>query len=149
MSQDPRQSEERTFDLSVRRQYRFGNFKLALDPVGFGYQPRALLRLDKTQMTLTKVSVRGKPPMGRASAFPASWSWRVSQVLNAQAFVVTSSGWGPGHPPAGLRLDIHGEAFYPLLATYAMDDLMNALQGRGVTVDRNPRKLSLFLTGWR
>ena len=141
-------SEERIFDLYVRRQFRFGNFKLALDPVGFGYQPRALLHLSETELRLTKVNLRGKP-MERGSMFPTSWTWRLSQVIGAQTIVVNLSGWGPGHPAGGVRLDIHGESFYPLFATYAIEDLVNALQEHGVAVDRNPRKLSLFLTGWR
>jgi hypothetical protein len=61
MSQHPVESEERIFDLSVRRQFRFGPFKLALNPVGFGYQPRASLHLSETELRLTKVNLRGKP----------------------------------------------------------------------------------------
>jgi hypothetical protein len=148
MSQVPVDSEECIFDLFMRRQFRFGNFKLALDAVGVGYQPRALLHLSETGLTLTRLNFRGQPMKG-SSTIPASWTWRFSQVVEAQRIVVNSSGWGLGHPPAGLRLDIHGESFYPLLASYAIDELVDALQNHRVAVDLNPRKLSLFLTGWK
>ena len=59
MNQVPVDSEECIFDLFLRRQFRFGNFKLALDAVGLGYQPRALLHLRQTGLTLTRVSLRG------------------------------------------------------------------------------------------
>ena len=146
MSQLPADSEGYTFDVSVRRQFRFGNLKISVDAAG--YQQRAFLHLGATELRLIRVNSRGEPIQG-TSMIPRSWTWRWSQVLSAQTIKLTFSGGSilPGR--YGLRLDIHGEAFYPLLATHAFDDLVNALQDHGVAVDRQPRRLNWFLVGWR
>ena len=146
MSQVPADSEV-TFDVYVRRQFRFGHFKIAVDAIGMGYQPRAIPYLDVTGLRLTRVNGRGEPIQGTAAS---PWTWRWDQVLNAQTILVTLSGWGIAPPTRyGVRLDIHDEAFYPLVATHAFDDLVQALEDHGVVVDREPRKLSWFLTGWK
>jgi hypothetical protein len=148
VSQLPAESGDYTFDVSVRRQFRFGKFNIAADAVGPGYQPRALLHVGATELRLIRVNSRGEPIQG-TSTFPRSWTWRWNQVLSAQTIVLTFGGWGIAPGRYGLRLDIHGEAFYPLLATYAFDDLVNALQDHGVAVDRQPRRLNWFLVGWK
>jgi hypothetical protein len=140
--------EERTFDVFLRRQFRIGNFKLSMDPGGFGYQPRAILRTSATGLSLTRVNSRGKPIQG-TSVFPRSWTWRWGQVVGAQSFVVGYMGWGFPPTQFGLRLDIHGESFYPLLATNQLDALAEVLQVHGVAVDRTPKKLNWYLTGRR
>jgi hypothetical protein len=142
-------SEDRIFDVSVRRQFRFGSFKLALDPVGIGYQPRALLRASATGLSLTRVNAGGKPIKRSSSIFPTSWTWHWNQVVGAQTVFLSFTGWGVPPTRLGLRLDIHGESFYPLLATYELDDLVKVLQDQGVAVDRTPRRLNWSLTGRR
>lgn len=149
VSQLPADSEDHTFDVYVRRQFRIGNFKISLDAVGMGYQPRAFLYLDATTLRLARVNWRGEPIKGTSTS-PRSWTWRWDQVLSAETILVTFTGWGIAPPTRyGVRLDIHGEVFDPLLATHALDDLVQALQDHGVAVDRKPRKLNWFLTGWK
>jgi hypothetical protein len=143
--------EDRTFNVSMRRQVRFGDFKIPVDPVGFGYQPRALLHLGPTEMTLTRVNRQGVRIRG-SSFLPASWTWHYG-LVSAQAIVLNLGGWGivPRLERGinGLRLDIHGEAFYPLLATYAFDDLVSCLQSHGVSMNLTPRRLNRTLIGRR
>jgi len=86
-------SEDRLFDVWVRRQFRIGSFNVALDAAGSGYRPRALLRIRRYELTLTRVGERGKP-IQASSVFPKSWTWRLGQVVNAQKFVLGSMGWG-------------------------------------------------------
>ena len=154
VSQLPADPADRTFDVYVRRQFRFGSFKIAVDPVGTGYpvgtnyQPRAYLHLDATGLSLVRVNRRGEPLQG-TSISPRSWTWHWNQVLSAQTIVVSFSGWGVPPSRYGVRLDIHNEAFYPVIATQAFDDLLQALEDHGVAVDRKPRKLNWFLTGWK
>jgi hypothetical protein len=148
VSHRPADPADRTFDVYVRRQFRFANLKIAVEAVGYGYQPRAILHLDATGLSLVRVNRRGEPLQGTAIA-PRSWKWRWDQVVGAQIIVITFTGWGIPPTRYGVRLDIHGEVFYPLLATHAIDDLVQDLQDHGVAVDRKPRKLNWFLTGWK
>ena len=149
VSQLPADSEDYTFDVYLRRQFRIGNFKVSLEPVGMGYQPRAILDLDATELRLTRVTGRGEPMQGTSTS-PRSWTWCWDQVIGAQAILVTLAGWGLSPPTRyGVRLDIQGEGFYPLVATHTLDDLVQALQSHGVEVDQKPRKLNWFLTGWK
>jgi hypothetical protein len=149
VGQPPADSEDQTFDVYLRRQFRFGNFKIALEPVGMGYQPRAFLSLDATGLKLARVNTRGERTEGTSTS-PRSWTWRWDQVLNAQTILVTFTGWGIAPPTRyGVRLDIQSEAFYPVVATHTVDDLVQALEDHGVAVDRKPRRLSWFLTGWK
>jgi hypothetical protein len=138
---------DRTFDVYLRRQFRFGRLRVLIDRVGIGYQPRALLHVDATGLGLIRVNRRGEPMEGTDLA-PRSWKWRWDQILSAQTFVVTFGDWGIPPTRFGVRLDIHGESFYPLIATHTPDELMQALEDHVVAVDRKPRKLGWYLIGW-
>jgi hypothetical protein len=141
------------FELEVfyRRQYRFGDFNVgSRDRAFFGRLPKGLLHVGDTGVTLTKIRWLGQSSPG-TSQWPTSWTWRYHDILTVQSIVLTWIGWGQQinqrTTPHGIRLDIKGGTFYPLIATPAIGQVVRALESHGVAVDPSPKKLNTFLIG--
>ena len=127
------------------RFYGIGNFAFDFNLYGTQLGKSAALTLGTTEFRIQRTNRRREPTEGN-SAFPTSWTWKLSQITSARVFktpwwmaltTIPSSRY-----PRGVLLDTGNSGWNVALFSLQLDTLLNALEAHNLRIDRKPRRLT-------